>query len=334
MKKHISYLLMFLCAFILFTVGISAKPFRGDTNSDGAFTLVDAINAINAIDIDTFTDEEFYVYDVDRSGAITLKDVLEIAKRVINKRAAPYYCDINNLYHDNCIWEHLTIGSDNTLTFTSQAYSNIKMRFKLYIPRTYSPHKSYALVTHLHGLGGENQATANLSGSTFFSNIRKSEYGEDTIYLLPQCPVGMTWPDDRDTIRVAYRLIMDLCQHLSIDESRLYISGHSNGSKGVAYMLMEYPNTFAAAVMGSGASGLSYYTNLENIATTPIWMFIGTADEIPGFYKNVNDLYEALMQMGADVKYTEYKGLKHNIFSTVGNEEGLVDWVYARTLTK
>ena len=34
----------------------------------------------------------------------------------------------------------------------------------------------------------------------------------------------------------------------------------------LTYMLMEYPNTFAAAVMGSGASGLSYYTNLENIA--------------------------------------------------------------------
>ena len=139
-------------------------------------------------------------------------------------------------------------------------------------------------------------------------------------------------PDNRETIEVTYRLIMDLSEHISIDKSRLYISGHSNGSKGVAYMIMEHPNTFAAAVMGSGASASKYYTNIRNIATTPIWMFIGTADEISGFYRNVNDLYYALENIGADVKYTEFEGLGHNIFSTVGNTAGLIDWVYSKTL--
>ena len=253
---------------------------------------------------------------------------------ILNTDQKPSYCARNNRYHDNCVWEHLDIGTDDILSYKHASYPDIKLNFKIYIPESYSPNKKYALVTFLHGLGGENMNPKNLSGGTFFSNIKASKYGEDTIYLIPQCPKDMTWPDNRETITVAYELIMSLSTHLSIDKSRLYISGHSNGSKGVAYMLMEHPNTFAAAVMGSGASSLKYYTNLENIATASVWMFIGTADEVSGFYQNVNNLYNALKELGADVKYTEFKGLGHNIFGTVGNTEGLIDWVYSKTLVK
>lgn len=329
MKKLITV----VCLSVVFTIAAFASTTIGDVDGNGKFSLTDVIETVKAVSRADLTEEELYVYDIDKSGAVTLKDVLKLARLTLNGEK-PSLCDINNVYHEGCIWDYLDIGQYDVLSFTSQEYPSIKMRFRIYVPASYSPHKSYALVTHLHGLGGEDMKTSELSGSTFFSNIRRSDYREDTILLLPQCPVDMSWPDNRETITVAYKLIMDLCKHLSIDESRLYLSGHSNGSKGVAYMLMEHPNTFAAAVMGSGASGLSYYTNLENIATASIWMFIGTADTSPGFLTNVRNLYNALDQMGADVKLTEFEGLKHNIFSTVGETEGLVEWVFSKTLSK
>ncbi len=318
------------CLVLLITASAAAMP-AGDADGDGVFTLSDILFVLKATTASDLTDEEYYTADVDRDGSISVKDALLTISYYFSGEK-PSLCDTNNLKHKNCLWDSLVIGEDDYFTFSYSLYPNIKMNFKIYVPASYSPHKSYALVTFLHGLGGEKTSLSSLGGGTFFTNIKNSKYGEDTIYLVPQCPLGMSWPDDKDTLEVAYRLIMFLDKHINIDNDRLYISGHSNGSKGVAYMLMAHPNTFAAAVMGSGASSLSLYTDLENIATTPIWMFIGTADTSPGFLANVRNLYSALDQMGADVKLTEFEGLGHNIFSTVGNTEGLVDWVYSKTL--
>lgn len=333
MKQLVIKVLTIICLSAVFTSAAFAVT-MGDTDGDGSFSLTDVMTVLRAATEESLGEEKFFACDMDKNGELTLGDALKLVKLVLKADEKPSYCAIDNLYHEGCMWETLELGINKYYTYSHSKYPGISIRYKILLPKSYSPHKSYALVTHLHGAGGEKLSTSSLSGSTFFSNIKESEYGDDTIYLLPQCPVGMYWPDHRDTIRATYQLIMYLTKHLSIDESRLYLSGHSNGSKGVAYMLMEYPNTFAAAVMGSGASGLSYYTDLENIATASIWMFIGTADEAPGFYDNVNNLYNALKDLGADVKYTEFEGLKHNIFSTVGNTEGLVDWVFSKTLSK
>lgn len=316
-----------LCAMLL--LSIVATPI-GDTNDDGRFSLLDVLAVLRAAASEEVPADAQLAMDVNGDGGLSVADALLLLRNHLDGKK-PSYCNVNNLYHDGCIWNYLEIGDYDVLTFRTNKYPNIEMNFKIYIPASYTPYKTYALATHLHGLGGENKAPTQLSGSTWFSNILQSDYAEDTILLLPQCPKGMTWPSDRDTIEVAYMLIMDLAEHMNIDKNRLYLSGHSNGSKGVAYMINSHPDTFAAAVMGSGASPLANYT-LENLAATPIWMFCGDADPTADFLKNVRALYAALTDIDAEVKYTEFAGLGHNIFSTVGNQPGLVDWVFSHTL--
>lgn len=332
MTKHIFRLFSILCICFVLTVVAAAVAPIGDVNDDGKFSAIDVLRILKACTEDVLTDADVACMDVDGDGAVMVSDVLLMLRYCV-KEEKPSFCAVNNIYHKGCVWNYLEIGDYDVLTFSTNKYPEIEMNFKIYIPASYSPHKSYALATHLHGLGGESKAPTQLSGSTYFNNILSGEYAEDTILLLPQCPEGMTWPSDRDTIEVAYMLIQDLVNHMSIDKNRLYLSGHSNGSKGVAYMINSHPNTFAAAVMGSGASPLANYT-IENLATTPIWMFCGDADTTADFLKNVRALYAALTEINAEVKYTEFEGLGHNIFSTVGNQEGLVDWVFSHTLTE
>ncbi len=326
MKKLFAALL--IC--ILLTVSAFAQTYAGDMDDDGTFSLSDVLVLMHAIGEEKTSEEDLWCMDIDNSDDVTLKEALLLLKNSLDKKK-PSFCTLHNVYHRDCVLSNIEIGSYSVFSFGSAEY-DFRIRYKILVPSGYTPSKSYGLAVHLHGLGGENKATSDLSGSTYFTNISRSYYGDKTILLLPQCPVGMTWPDDRDTIEATYELIEYLSEHINIDKNRIYLSGHSNGSKGVAYMIMEHPNTFAAAVMGSGASAMKYYTKIENIATTPIWLFCGSADPVSGFLTNVRTLYKTLLEMDADVKYTEFPGLEHNIFSTVGNTTGLVDWVFSKSL--
>lgn len=317
------------CLCVLLLLGVAAAPI-GDTDNDGEFSLLDVLATLRYTLADDVSAEKLLVMDVNGDGTLTVADALLLLQNELNGEK-PSYCSVNDLWHEGCAWNYVTLGDYDTVNFNAAKYPDFTIRFKIYIPATYSPHKEYALATHFHGLGGEKRPTAELSGSTWFKNILASEYGEDTILLLPQCPVGMDWPHNRETIDAVWLLIDYLTEHMSIDKDRLYLSGHSYGSMAVSYMIEAHPNTFAAAVMGSGAGALSSYTSLENLATTPIRMFCGDADGY-SFHLRFRALYAALLELGADVEYTEFPGLTHNIFSTVGNQPGLVDWVFGHTL--
>lgn len=318
--------------FLAFCISASAGHAVGDIDGDWEYTKEDIIGIAKLLVAKNVSDEKLFNADITKDGILDMSDIKRV-RRNMQSNLEPSFCSVKNVKYNGCVWNFVTVGEYSQINYNASEY-NMRVRFNILVPKGYSPDKKYALAVHLHGLGGENNATANLSGGTYFKNIEKSEYGDNTILLLPQCPVGMTWPDDRDTIEAAYCLIEYLCEHMSIDKNRIYLSGHSNGSKGVAYMIMNHPNTFAAAVMGSGASSLKYYTNIDNIATTPIWLFCGSKDPVPDFLGNVRVLYAKLKSRGADVKYTEYEGLEHNIFNVVGNTEGLVDWVFSKTLEK
>lgn len=330
MKKSAFKLLFALLACFVFTTAVCAATYIGDADGDGEYTEEDVKAVFKLLVAKKCDEKDIWRLDVTGDGMLTLGDAMELLDRMRN-REKPSFCKIDNVEHSDCVWSYIKTGGYSEAAYTPPRYS-MEIRFRIFVPRYYSPDKEYALAVHLHGLGAEKYSTSQLSGGTYFDNILKSKYAQDTILLLPQCPAGMTWPDDRLTIEATYKLIENLSKHVNIDKNRIYLSGHSNGSKGVAYMIMNHPNTFAAAVMGSGASEMKYYTEIENIATTPIWLFCGSADPISGFLTNVRTLYKTLIEMDADVKYTEFPGLEHNIFNTVGNTEGLVDWVFSKTL--
>lgn len=329
MKKSI-FILFLALLLSLAALSASAAPCIGDTDGDGAFSLKDVLAVLRTVIDPPAEDTQGQTMDIDGDGIVSLRDAMQLLLYSLDGEK-PSYCAVHDLYHEGCVWNYATVGDYDAIVFSSASFPDFKIRYKIYVPDDYSPHRSYALAVHFHGLGGENKDTMQLSGSTWFKNILSSEHGDETILLLPQCPVGMDWPHDRDTIEAVWQLIDYLTKHMHIDKSRMYLSGHSYGSMAVSYMIESHPNTFAAAVMGSGAGALSSYTSLESLATTPIRMFCGDADGY-NFHIRFRALYAALLELGADVEYTEFPGLTHNIFGTVGNQPGLVDWAFSHTL--
>jgi predicted peptidase len=99
---------------------------------------------------------------------------------------------------------------------------------------------------------------------------------------------------------------------------------------GSLYMLEAHPGFFAAAVVTGGAA--SEYSSYQNIAKTPLRMFCGGEDAY-GFYTHMRSLYNALKSIpGADVEYTEFAGLGHDIFNYTGNNTNVVDWMLEQRL--
>ena len=93
-------------------------------------------------------------------------------------------------------------------------------------------------------------------------------------------------------------MINDICSAHSVDQSRIYITGHSNGSMMTQYLALTRPQWFAAA---APCSGILYMTGFEAALDTeevinrpgidiPIWMMGGTNEEwlLDGEPKNGN----------------------------------------------
>lgn len=319
MKKLFSLVFAVLMAAMLFTVCHAADP-RYDLND--ALAAMKTMSKKNVSYTDTVT------YDQNGDGYLRLSDVLHILQ-YCQQNYNSSDCALSHRDDHDCVTKDIKPGQYTDLSYTSSTYK-ITMQYRVLVPKSYSPDQEYALVVFLHGLGGESKAIGQLGGGALFSNILKSEYADNTILLVPQCPVGMTWPDNRQTVSVAYEIIDMLASHLAIDRNRMYLSGHSNGAKGVAYLIDGHPYVFAAAVLSAGASGLSYYKDLDGMAATPMRMYCSNDDPYK-FYTNMKNLANALQSRGGDVVYKEYSGLGHGIFTTVSNESGLIDWIFTQT---
>ena len=271
-------------------------------------------------------------YDMNADGKLQLADAI-LMLRYLEDNCKNSDCLLTHRQDHDCVTEKLKKGQYTDLAYMSEK-CRIKMEYRVYLPRTYSPEKEYALVVFFHGLGSERQPISTLSGGALFRNIQNGRYEKETILLVPKCPVGMTWPDNRTvTVEAAYEIIDMLATHLSIDRSRMYLSGHSNGAKGVAYMVDAHPNTFAAGILSAGASPIGNYKNLAEMANTPMRLFCSNDDpyNFAGLMKN---LTLAMKLKGGDAVYKEYSGLGHGIFPTVSNEPGLIDWMYEQTLAE
>lgn len=316
MKKLLSFALVVLLSAALCCVSSAAE-----------YSLEDVLTVMKALSQDSVS-ADVAAYDQNSDGALRLNDVLRLIQ-YCKKHYPSSDCTLSHRADHACVLEDIKTGQYTDLSYTSDTYK-MTMNYRVRVPKNYSPNGEYALVVFLHGLGGESKAISQLGGGALFTNILSSDYGTNTILLVPQCPKGMTWPDNRTTVEVAYELIDMLVSHLAIDRNRMYLSGHSNGAKGVAYMIDAHPYVFAAAILSAGASPIGNYKNFAGMAATPMRMYCSSDDPYK-FYTNMKNLASALQYRGGDVVYKEYTGLGHGIFTTVSNEPGLIDWMYAQT---
>ncbi len=147
---------------------------------------------------------------------------------------------------------------------------------------------------------------------------------------LSRAPWGDSWVmEERWCIEMAFRALDSVLLEYNIDTTRMHIQGASMGAVGAMYVLASRPGMFASCILPQDASDPERADLIKN---TPLWMFHGGADDtIPTWQSR--DMYHAIRDAGGTVvRYTEYRGIGHNIWDYTPLENTLQDWLFAQQL--
>jgi predicted esterase len=197
------------------------------------------------------------------------------------------------------------------------AGANEVMPYRVYVPTAYSPRQPTPLVIALHGLGGTEDS--------FFD-----QYDRVPVQLAEKHGVLMAAPlgyrvdgfygsratgsdvavrrrseySEKDVLEVL-RLMK---ANYNVDESRVYLMGHSMGAIGTWALAAKYPRMWAAlaAFAGTGPPELA-----DQMTSIPQFVVHGDADPTVNVSGSRN-MTAALQKLGGTVTYIEVAGGGHS----------------------
>jgi len=238
------------------------------------------------------------------------------------------------------------VNADVLLLFEARDFRG--MPYRLMKPIDFDAAKTYPLILSLHGAGGKG--ADNLRNLRNWCNVLAREElrrKHPCFVLAPQTTRGWSPADEKASelteksitaypepwqrflkrwmlskdsplakayaggdLSKVFDLVAEIQKEFRIDPDRIYVIGHSMGGVGTWNALYAKPEMFAAAIPTAG--GLSPWKDPKRFAKVPIWAFHGSADPtVPVEFTRM--LFEAMVQSGGNMKYTEMKGIGHGV---------------------
>lgn len=183
-----------------------------------------------------------------------------------------------------------------------------KLPYRLMKPTGFDAAKRYPVIVSLHGAGGKGtdnrkqlkQWNQQLAGE----QIRK----DYPCYVLAPQSTEL-W--DESHLRKIQAIIAKLP---SVDRDRIYMMGHSMGGHGTNILVQIEPDYFAAIApsAGTGLKRTEKFIDPAKMKDIPIWAFHGDQDDVCPYDRNV-DLFNALKELGGNMKLTTFQGDGHGI---------------------
>ena len=196
--------------------------------------------------------------------------------------------------------------------------ANEVMPYRVYVPKGYAAAKATPLVIALHGLGANedsffdsySQLPPQLAEKHGFLMAAPLGYRVDGFYGSRIMGAGDVAAQrrgeysEKDVLEVL-RLMKSM---YNVDESRIYLMGHSMGAIGTWALGAKYPQTWAALVAfaGTGATALA-----ESMKSIPQFIVHGDNDPTVNVSGSRN-MSAALKKAGATVTYIEVAGGGHS----------------------
>lgn len=191
------------------------------------------------------------------------------------------------------------------------------MPYRVYVPKSYTPSKAMPLLIALHGLGGNEDSffdsyaqlppqLAEKHGFLMAAPLgfrRDGFYGSTMMGAADMASRRRGEHSEKDVLEVL-RLMRAA---YNVDESRIYLMGHSMGAIGTWALGSKYPQTWAALVAFSGVGAASL---ADNMKTLPQFVVHGDNDNTVNVSGSRN-MVAALNKLNAKVTYLEVPGGSH-----------------------
>lgn len=206
--------------------------------------------------------------------------------------------------------------------------------FQVFLPAKLVGQENLPLIIFLHGIGqrgaGGYVPTKGPSGAL----VRHYLDQVPAIILLPQCRAGKYWSNP-EMERMVMRALDQTLSEFKADAARIYLTGVSMGGYGVWHLARHHPGKFAVLVSICGGSPLKSGDRFQPIALkvgrTPAWLFHGADDRIVPVDES-RGIVEALKANDGNVRYSEYEGVGHDVWTKALREKELLPWLLAQHL--
>jgi predicted peptidase len=228
---------------------------------------------------------------------------------------------------------------DRSITVAGRSY-----RYQVYVPADYATKSTWPAILFLHGAGERGDDGLFQTHVGLAPAIRQNASRYPAIVVMPQVPRDSQWVGAPGDMAVA--ALQQTMREFHVDPKRVYLTGLSMGGHGTWYVAYRHPELFAAIVpicgwvrefpqfRGSvpvvpGDSAAVMPNLIQRLGTVPIWIFHGEMD--PGV--NVNGSREpaaALKAASADVRYTEFLGMGHNVWDATYGSDEFIRWLFAQ----
>jgi predicted esterase len=195
--------------------------------------------------------------------------------------------------------------------------ANEIMPFRVYVPKGYVASKATPLVIALHGLGANEDSffdsyeklPPQLAEQHGFLMAAPLGYRRDGFYGSNVMGAGDAASRRRGEYseKDALEVLRLMKAAYNVDDSRIYLMGHSMGAIGAWAMGSKYAPTWAAIVAFSGVGAA---TLADNMKTIPHFIVHGDADNTVNVSGSRN-MVAALKKLNANVTYIEVPGGSH-----------------------
>ena len=191
------------------------------------------------------------------------------------------------------------------------------MPYRVYIPTSYNGSKPYPLIVALHGLGANEDSFMDSYAKTVPTLAEQRGY----IVVAPlgfrvdgfygfSLPTDAS-PTDRRRVELSEQDVMEVLKRAradyKIDESRIYLMGHSMGAIGTWAIAAKHPTIWAALAPFSGLGNPSTIATFKHI---PQIVVHGDADPTVNV-SGSRTMVAEMKKLGVDHVYIEVPGGNH-----------------------
>lgn len=235
---------------------------------------------------------------------------------------------------------------DRTISLQGTDY-----KYQVFVPENWTPHQKWPIVLFLHGAGERGDDGLQQTDVGIGTAIRSDRSRIPAIVVMPQCRKNVWWiQPPMDDLAIA--TLEAATKEFHGDTQRTYLTGLSMGGYGSWHLAEKYPGRFAALVVICGGirpptaavknhpelakwtpadEPKSYSAAAAKVGKTPVWIFHGADDDTVPVTESQR-MYAAMKEIGAEVHYTEYPGVKHVSWDKAYDEPKLFPWLFSKSL--
>lgn len=227
-------------------------------------------------------------------------------------------------------------GSPTTLASAPRVYFKTwsdaagEHKYALYLPPENIAKGPYPLVVFLHGYGECGKDGVKPTAVGLLPAVVKNPDRWPCAVLIPQKPeFDPLWPTQYDVVMAE---IEQVKQFVSIDTSRIALTGLSQGGNGTWMFAAKYPDVWSAIAPVCGFHREVPAADIAaKVKDLPIWAFHGLKDNVvpPAQTREVIDAVKAASPT-RDVKLTEFPEANHNSWDDAYGDPEFARWLLAQ----